>query len=93
MKGFVYLDIDGNLVMKDYDYITTVNPHFWGMNSHLIVKHWEFDTEDPSSMRSLLLAFKHFPLPAHTVRPFLELINFDVNSLKANARKVQSGQE
>lgn len=88
MKAYVYLDIDANLVMKSMEYIATDNPLFFQENFHLIVKWWKFDTEDLSSMRTMLTQMKDLQLKSHIVTPFLEAINFDISRLKPNASSV-----
>jgi hypothetical protein len=89
MKGYAYLDIDANLVFKDYKYINEDNPFFWKDNAHLLVKWWKFDTEDLSSMRTMLTQFKDLEIKAHIVQPFLEALNFDMSVLKTNATPVK----
>lgn len=88
MKGYAYVDIDANLVLKNPEYIETDNPLFWRENLHLIIKWWKFDTEDLSSMRTMLTQMKDLQLKAHIVTPFLEAINFDISTLRANANSV-----
>jgi hypothetical protein len=90
MKGFAYLDVDGNLYCKSYDYITTENPYFWKDNNHLVVIKWQFDTNQLSSMRAMLTQFKSLQLKQHLVDAFLEGINFDISTLKRNANNIQS---
>lgn len=90
MKGYVYLDYDGNLVVKSTEYINTENPLFWDDNAHLILKHWEFDTDNISLMRNMFQGFKMQQLPTTTVQLLLDSIGITQEGLKkySNAHKV-----
>jgi hypothetical protein len=77
MKGYVYLDIDNELVLKDKNYIDNVNPTFWSENAGFIIKKWAFDTEQPSIMKSILLDFKTLQMKKQMAMRFLEAIGFD----------------
>lgn len=87
MKGYVYLDLDRNLVYKLADYIDTENPGFFAQNAHLIVKHWKFDTDDARSMWRIFGAFNDLAVPPQNIHLFVRAIKYDLNNLK-NANKV-----
>ena len=82
MKGYVYLDVDGELILKDLNYIDNINPLFWYDNEGLIVKKWYFDTEQPSIMKTILLDFKNLQMKKQLAMQFLEAIGFDLNTLR-----------
>lgn len=83
MRGYAYLDLDGNIVVKSPTYIETENPLFFSENSEYIVQLWRFDTDDLVSMRNMLLQFKSLQLKVHQVQPFLESIGFELSRLKS----------
>ena len=89
MKGYAYLDLEGNLIFKDYNYITTENPTFFDQNAELIVKRWLFDTDNDSMMKAMFIDFKNLELKMSQVNLFLEAINFDPKKLKTNVSPVQ----
>lgn len=87
MVGYAYLDIDGNIVYKTSNYIDNINPGFFGQNRHLIVKHWKFNTEDPSNMLSMFKGLNDLMVRPNMMREFISCIDYDMNNLK-NANKV-----
>ena len=92
MIGYIYIDLDGNLVRKDSDYIDTMNPNFFLENKHLIVRIWKFDSDNKDAMIAMLRTFKDLLVDSSRTILFLRDIGFDINSLKDpgkdNANKV-----
>lgn len=91
MRGYAYLDVDGNVFYKQASYIETENPFFWTENAGFVLKWWKFDTDDLVSMRNMLLQLKSYQVRMETVMSFLDSINFDLNRLKRNENTVQPG--
>lgn len=93
MEGYVYLDIDDNLVRKDKDYVDNMNPLFFSDNKAYIVRKWSFNTDDRANMMSMLRTFKDLRIETVKVLVFLKDINFDINVLKEpqknNANTIQ----
>jgi hypothetical protein len=87
MRGYAYIDIDGNIVYKTAAYIESINPGFFSQNIHLITKHWKFNTEDPKSMMRLFQSINDQHPTVRAVENFVKSINFDMNSLR-NANKI-----
>ena len=79
-KGYVYIDNDNNINIRNKDYIEVENPSFWQDNSHLIDTVWEFDTENESLMLNIMTSFKRRELPTTTVVNFCKAINFDLQA-------------
>jgi hypothetical protein len=82
LKGFVYLDVDGRLVHKTYEYITTENPGFWSDNEGYILQKWEFDTENRSSIVTLLKQLQSLQVDPDVVRAFRQSIGIPVRTSK-----------
>lgn len=95
MKGFVYVTTDGDLIYKSYEYIKTENPSFWVDNSGYYERYWEFDTENESSMRAMLLQLASMRLENVKVVNFLSLIHFDLSKAKSskNDNQARSNKE
>jgi hypothetical protein len=87
MIGYAYVDLDSNLVYKVGSYIEEINPGFFGMNRHLISKHWRFDTEDASCMLTMFKSFSDLGIHHAKVVEFVQSVGYDMNNLK-NANKV-----
>lgn len=79
MHAYVFLDVDGNLQIRNWQYIQTENPNFFGDNRHWVVAMWEFDTEDEKNMTDVMEGFKRCQLPERTVRDFCKSIQFDLD--------------
>jgi hypothetical protein len=89
MKGYAFLDNDGNLGHRPASYIEEDNPGFLQDNQHTIIRVWRFDTEDTSSMYSMYSVFKNLKLKSQSVREFSSSINFDTARLSEYASSVQ----
>ena len=89
MKGYAFLDSDGNLGHRKASYIEEENPGFWQDNQYLIMTVWRFDTEDTSSMYSMYSRFKNLKLKSQVVRDFSSSINFDTTRLPEYASSIQ----
>lgn len=87
MKGYVYLDLDNNLVYKLASYIDNEDPGFFGRNGHLIIKRWVFNTEDHRRMLDMFKEFMDRKIPVDNVNNFIKSIRYDMNNLK-NANQV-----
>jgi hypothetical protein len=87
MKAYVYLNLDGQLVVKDYTYINTENPGFFSHpdNRTLIVKYWLFDTEDSHIMEHVLRQMQMLKIKPEIVTLFLRTVHFDITTLKLPA--------
>jgi hypothetical protein len=88
MRGYVYLDLDRQLVFKPAEYIESDNPYFFSQNSHLIVKKWKFDMSDETSMENMFRNFKDLALPTSSVRDFADSIGFLPKNQRPDANKV-----
>jgi hypothetical protein len=82
MKGYVYLDVDNELIIKDKNYIDNINPLFWSENGGFIVKKWAFDTDEPSIMKTILIDFKTLQMKKQLALRFLDAIGFDPATLR-----------
>ncbi len=82
MKGYVYLDLDNNLIYKTWDYINGDNPGFFSQNKHLIIRTWTFDTEDSRLMLNMLRSFSDLQLEVESVKNFLGSIGFTKETMK-----------
>lgn len=87
MKGYAYLDLDNNVVYRVASYIDEDNPGFFAQNSHLIIKHWKFDTDNSSSMLVLFRNLNDLAVPNTKVKIFIDCIGYDMKKLK-DASKV-----
>lgn len=87
MIGYVYLDNDNNLNIRNADYIEVEDPTFWGRNAHFINVVWKFDTENSSNMYSLLTSLKRKDLPHRTVADFCKAIGFDLDTFIKSQQK------
>jgi hypothetical protein len=88
MVGYVYLDLDRNLVYKTAEYIQSDNPYFFSQNSHLIVKKWRFDTNESSIMENMFRNFADLALTPNTVKLFADSIGFLPKAQRQDANKV-----
>ena len=86
MIGYVYLDNDNNLNIRNADYIEVEDPTFWGRNAHFINIVWKFDTESPSNMHSLLTSLKEKTYH-RTVADFCKAIGFDLDTFIKSQQK------
>jgi hypothetical protein len=86
MKGYVYLDNDNNLNVRDKHYIDVVDPLFWGRNAHLINIVWPFDSEDEECMLRILSSLRKFELKKETVSNFCLSIGFDLEAFLIKQR-------
>lgn len=87
MKGYVYLNPEGDLVYKDKNYIENVNPMFWTENEFFVLRVWMFDTEDDDSMWRAFLGFKNLKLKGFVVQNFCKAIDFDLEGFKSRMRQ------
>lgn len=74
MKGFVYYDIEGKLIVKNYEFIKNEQPNFFGENKSWVQSYWEFDTEDKLNMKNLFRSFSRLDIPLEKVKFFCEAI-------------------
>lgn len=72
MKAYVYLTPDKGLEIRLKEYIDNNDPGFFGRNKHWVSALWEFDTEDPWSVRAVLEAFSRHRVEEVTVKTFLK---------------------
>jgi len=89
MKGYAFLDNEGNIGFRVGDYIDNINPGFWQDNIYLIIKTWSFDTENMSTMYSMYSQFRSMKLKSQAVLEFSSLINFDPGKLSTYASSLQ----
>ena len=82
MKYYVYLDQDGALVVKDREHLDTYDPGYWSRNYAFVQVMWPVDTEDKSSLRSLLDSFSRRKLKEEDVRICLNQIGLDFSNGK-----------
>lgn len=80
MKGYVYLDMAGNLEIKNATYIDEQDPGFFQKNSGLISLVWKFDTENEGMMYELMSSFKRRQLPKRIVQEFCNQAKFDLQA-------------
>lgn len=78
MKGYVYLDNDGNLNIRTQYFIEEQDPTFWARNAHIVDTVWTFDSENPETMLKLMQSFKRLELVAQRVKDFCSQIGFDL---------------
>lgn len=83
MKGYVYLDNDHNLNIRNREFIEEEDPGFWGRNSHCIGIVWKFDTEDAQNMYQIMSSFKRHELQNRQVLDFCKNIGFDLPAFLA----------
>jgi hypothetical protein len=88
MRGYAFLNADGNLSFRTEEYIVTENPLFWKDNQDFIIQVWRFDTEDTSSMYQMLKSFKFLRLKSDKVLSFIESIKFDMQKVKDYAANI-----
>lgn len=81
------MDLDGNVVYKVENYIDNINPGFFSQNRHLIIKHWKFNTDDPSSMLAMFRSLNDLQVRISSTNSFISSIGYDMTRLK-NANKV-----
>lgn len=82
MKGYVYLDADGFLNQKTYDYITNINPGFFFENKEYILKYWYFDTDDKTTLRNMLAQMKDLQVRPDIVSLFRHDIGIPIDVTK-----------
>ena len=87
MQGYLYLDNDGNLNIRNKDYIEIEDPGFWGRNSHLIDIVWKFDTEDSICMESIMYSLKKKDLKSRQVVDMCKAIGFDLEKFVLNKQR------
>lgn len=92
MKGYAYLDLDGNLVYKPQKYIEEINLKFWSQNQHLIFRKFVFDTNDRQSMLELFRKISDLQIQPDKVLSFCQSINFDITSLKSSKDEKSQGK-
>lgn len=79
MKGYVYLDWDGNLVYKTYDVIKFEMPTFWQDNAELIQKSWEFDTTQETMMRAMFRGIQQMKVKPVRITMLADTIGYDLS--------------
>ena len=88
MKGYAYLNLDGDIGVKNREYIDTENPLFWQENAEYIQRVWTFDTEDPTSMMRMYSTFRALGLKTDKVKNFSQAIGYSIETLKSYAGNV-----
>jgi len=89
MRGYVYLDVAGNLEVKTEDYIDVEDPGFFQRARHHLLLVWKFDSNNEGQMFDLMISFKNRKLPLRTVQDFAGKIGFDLQSfLKKNRQAI-----
>jgi hypothetical protein len=78
MRGYAYIDNDGNIGVRSEAFIDIEDPGFWSRNAHLIDTVWKFDTEDESSMIRILTSFKNREMNKIRVEEFCSQIGFNL---------------
>lgn len=78
MKGYVYLDNDRNLNIRNKEFIENEDPGFWGRNSHYIDVVWSFDSDNEQGMYDLLASLRKYELQSDVVLNFCKSIGFDL---------------
>jgi hypothetical protein len=91
MKGYVFLDKELNIQLRDIKYIEIEDPGFWDRNYFWIERYWKYDTEDPNSMKQILEYFKYIQLRKLEVELFCKAINFDLEAFIKNNKVNKSG--
>ena len=83
MKGYVYVDTEMNLNIRDYTFIQD-NPGFFGENRDFILAYWDYDTEDLPKMIYLLGRFGKNGYNIHNAKvlDFMRAVKFDPDTLK-----------
>lgn len=84
--GYVYLDNDRNLNVRNKHYIDVENPFFWSENAHLIDTVWIFDTDNDDSMLKILNSFKRLELSTLAVNNFCHAIGFNLQDFLARIK-------
>lgn len=77
MKVYAFVDLDGNLGLRNWDYINNDNPGFFIQNRDFIVKHWKIDTEDKSSLWRFLKYCTDFKIDKDKVLNFLKQLGIE----------------
>lgn len=93
MKGYAYLDNDGNLNFRLKEYIDQENPSFWAENEHFIDIVWAIDTEKDEDMYKMFSYLRRIEAPSRVVLDFCKAINFNLEEFKkrrSDASSVQS---
>jgi hypothetical protein len=88
--GYMFVDINGNLEIRNADYIENEDPGFWGRNNHWIIMFYKFDTEDPVNMERLLEKLKSLQLKMDRMLDFCKAIGFDLNAFVESRRKTST---
>lgn len=82
MHGFLIHTVEGNLMVRNYDYIKFDNPGWWQDNLYMIANFWEFDSDKKDQMKaifhSLVRISNQGRLTKTEVELFCESINFDL---------------
>lgn len=90
MKGYVFLDLDNNLIIKNWDYINTENPGFFSTNSHLLTKYWKFDSKNERRLFiDMLSKFKDLRIRPEVIRDFLIAIDEYIPPSTPNTNKAK----
>ena len=89
-KGYAFLDPDGYLQTRTWEYIHNDNPGFWQDNAAFVLRVWPFDQDDLSSMYKMFSSFRDLQMKSAIVQEFARSINFDIAELRKYAGSVQS---
>jgi hypothetical protein len=80
MKGYVYLDLDGDLNYKTWEYINDDNPGFFSTNRHLILKSWLFDTENKVLFNNMLQGFTDTGIKQPTIMNLFRILGIGLKA-------------
>lgn len=83
MIGIVFLTVDGLLSWRSKQMLDE-NPSFAKDNYDLILKLWNFNTDDLGVMRRVFGAFRDMKLGQREVLDFARSIGFDISTLRNN---------
>ena len=81
MQGVVFLTVDHSLSWRSKK-VLDENPYFARDNYDLILRLWNFDTDDIDSMRNIFTAFRDLKLSQREVLDFAKSIDFDISKLR-----------
>ena len=81
MQGVVFLTTDHSLSWRSRQ-VLEENPSFARDNYDLILRLWNFDTDDTDSMRNIFIAFRDLKLSQREVLDFAKSVDFDISKLR-----------
>lgn len=87
MKGYVYLDNDHNLNIREKQFIDEIDPGFWGRNAVWVKVVWEFDSEKEETIVPILTSLRKYELKIEIVNNFCKTIGFDLQGFLAKKKQ------